>query len=222
MRIDLKAPGISLYVTPLEPGAVAEGWQYRLRRPAAVLEDENLAVVINGTLFTSDSGWFRQPGDLARAVEMVVAEHEVSHFWEHTYLLWFDDHLMPQLKPAKPPTALELALAKWGIGGQGVGLHDGKVMLAPGEPPDSRTALAINRERMLLFLAVAESATPRRLLQKLADLGAKDGMLVDGGHSSSMVLGAEAHGVRPGRLHDGWGPVATCFGVRARPVEAPR
>src|ERR1700731_1515100 len=32
VRIDLTAPGIELYVTPLDPAAVAEGWQYRLRR----------------------------------------------------------------------------------------------------------------------------------------------------------------------------------------------
>src|SRR5262245_49468334 len=35
VRVDLTAPGISLYVTPLDADAVAEGWQYRLERPAA-------------------------------------------------------------------------------------------------------------------------------------------------------------------------------------------
>jgi len=218
VRIDLTAPGISLYVTPLDPNAVAAGWQYRLRRPAAVLAEEDLAVVINATLFTSDSGWLRQSGDWARSVETVVADHEVSHLWEHTYLLWFDDRLTPQLKPSKPPTALELALAIWGIGGQGVGLLDGKVRGGTEETPNSRTAVAIHRERKLLFLAVAERATPRVVLQKLADLGATDGMLLDGGGSSCMVLGADASGVRAGRLHNGWRPVATCFGVRAQPI----
>jgi Phosphodiester glycosidase len=218
VRVDLTAPGISLYVTPLEPAAVRAGWQYQLARPAEVLEREGLAVVINGSLFSCDSGWYRQSGDLARSVETVVSDHEVSHVWEHTYLLWFDDQLTPHLKPSKPPTAADLALAKWGIGGQGIGLQEGKVRAPAGEEPKSRTAVAIDRERKLLFLAIAESATPRLLLAKLADLGAKDGMVLDGGGSTSMVLGPDAHTVRPGRLHNGWRPVATCFGVRARPV----
>ena len=34
-------------------------------------------------------------GDLASGGETVVADHVVSHLWEHTYLLWFDDQLTP-------------------------------------------------------------------------------------------------------------------------------
>ena len=92
------------------------------------MDREHLAVAINGTLFTSNSGWWpRMSGDLANGVETVVADHVVSHVWEHTYLLWFDEQLTPHLRPSKPPTAAELAMAKWGIGGQGVWLWDGKV-----------------------------------------------------------------------------------------------
>src|SRR5262245_37571517 len=123
VRIDLTAPGIELYVTPLNPSALAQGWQYRLRRIGDVVSSEHLAVGINGTLFTSNSGWWlRMSGDLARSLETVVADHVVSHVWEHTYLLWFDDQLTPHLQPSKPPKAVDLARAKWGIGGQGVWL----------------------------------------------------------------------------------------------------
>ena len=123
VRIDLTAPGIELYVTPKDPTAVSQGWQYRLRRIGGVVDREHLAVAINGTLFTSNSGWWPQmSGDLANGVETVVADHVVSHMWEHTYLLWFDDQLTPHLRPSKPPTAAELAMAKWGIGGQAVWL----------------------------------------------------------------------------------------------------
>jgi hypothetical protein len=222
VSVDLTAPGIELYVTPLEAGAQRKGWQYRLRHTADVVEEERLAVVVNGTLFSSDSGWFRMAGDFAKGVETAVANHVVSHLWEHTYLLWFDDRLTPHLKPSKPPTAAELALAKWGIGGQGVHLHDGRVWTGADRTPNSRTAVAIDSERKLLFLAVGEYVSPRRLLETLANLGAKDGMLLDGGRSSSMAIGREAHGVRPGLLHGTWRPVATHFGVRARPISAAR
>ena len=53
VQIDLSAPGIELYVTPVDPAAVQQGFEYRLRTIGDVVEDERLAVAINGTLFTS-------------------------------------------------------------------------------------------------------------------------------------------------------------------------
>src|SRR6266545_5133192 len=49
-RIDLSAPGIELYVTPLNPAALLEGWQYRLRWTTDVVRRERLAVAINGKI----------------------------------------------------------------------------------------------------------------------------------------------------------------------------
>jgi hypothetical protein len=221
VRIDLTAPGIELYVTPLDPDAVAQGWQYRLRRIGDVVGREQLAVAINGAMFRSDSGWRpRLPGDLANGVETVVADHVVSHVWQHTYLLGFDDQLAPFLRPSKPPTAAELAKAKWGIGGQAVWLHDGQVWPGSDRHPDSRTAVGVDRQQKLLFLAVAQNISPRLMLEKLAALGAKDGILLDGGSSSSMAIGEGAKGIRSGTLYGGWRPVATYFGVRAQPLRA--
>jgi Phosphodiester glycosidase len=220
VRVDLSAPGIELYVTPLDPEAVAQGWQYRLRRIGEVVQSEHLAVAVNAAMFSSRSPlWVRLPGDLAKGVETVVADHVVSHVWEHTYLLWFDDQLTPHLRPSKPPPAAELAQAKWGIGGQAVWLHKGKVWPGSNRSPDSRTAVAIDSEHKLLFLAVAENISPRLMLQKLADLGAKDGTLLDGGSSSAMAIGEAATGVRAGVVDGGWRPVATYFGVRARTIQ---
>jgi hypothetical protein len=218
VRIDLSAPGIELYVTPLDAAAVAHGRQYRLRPVKEVLEREHLAVAINATLFTSDSNpLILMPGDFASSVETVVSDHVVSHVWEHNYLLWFDDRMAPHLRPSKPPAAADLAAAKWGIGGQGVWLRDGQVWPGSDRQADSRTAVAIDGPHKLLYLAIGEYISPRRLLQELADLGAKDGMLLDGGGSSSMAIGDAARGIAPGR-YGGWRPVATQFGVRALPV----
>src|SRR5829696_8161498 len=64
-RVDLTAPGIELYVTPLERDAVEQGWQYRLSWIASVLAKERLAVAVNGMFFESKSLWkLRLPGDL--------------------------------------------------------------------------------------------------------------------------------------------------------------
>jgi hypothetical protein len=159
-------------------------------------------------------------GDLAKGVETTVADHVVSHVWEHTYLLWFDDQLTPHLKPSKPPEAAELAMAKWGVGGQSVGLRDGKVWSASERSPDSRTAVGVDGLGKILILAVGSHISPRLMLQTLADLGAKDGMLLDGGDSSSMAIGKDATGVWPGVVYGHWRPVATHFGVRAQRIGA--
>ena len=58
IRVELGTRGIELYVTPLDPSAVALGWQYRLRRIDEVVRDERLAVAINGALFTTKYSWW--------------------------------------------------------------------------------------------------------------------------------------------------------------------
>ena len=217
VRVDLKAPGIELYVTPLDPLARENGFQYRLRWIDDVLRNEALAVAINGTLFTSRPIWRpRWPGDFANGVETVVSNHVTSHVWEHTYLLWFDDDLKVHLRPSKPPRPEELRRAKWAIGGQGVGLQEGKVWSGSERKPDSRTAIGIDAERNLLFLAVAEWASPRLVFEQLAKLGARTAMLLDGGASSAIAIGKSGRGLASGALFGGWRPVATFFGVRAR------
>jgi hypothetical protein len=115
VRVDLAAPGLELYVTPLDPQAVAHGREYRLRRVNEVVEREHLAVAINGALFTSASNpLIRLPGDFASSIETAVSNHVVNHLWEHTYLLWFDDALTPHLRPSKPPTDAELGRREMG------------------------------------------------------------------------------------------------------------
>jgi hypothetical protein len=219
VRVELGAPGIELYVTPLNRSAVSEGWQYRLRWIDDVVKSERLAVAVNGTLFTSTPTWRpRMPGDLANGVETVVSDHVVSHLWEHTYLLWFNDQLAPHLRPSKPPTSAELREAKWGIGGQGVGLQDGEVSPESDRRPDSRTAIAIDQRRKLLFVAVAQWISPHLLLEKLSELGAHEGMLLDGGGSSAMAIGQGARGISPEILFGGSRPVATYFGIKAAPA----
>ena len=223
VRIDLSAPGIELYVTPLDPSALASGFQYRLRWIDEVLRNEALAVVINGALFTSEPRWRPGlPGDLARGVETVVSDHATSHIWEHTYLLWFDDDLNAHLRPSKPPRPEDLRKAKWGIGGQGVWLQGGRVWSGSDRKPDRRTAVGIDAERKLLFLTVAEWASPRLVLEQLAKLGARDGMLLDGGSSSALAIGKGARHLAKGALLGGWRPVATFFGVRARRIDEPQ
>lgn len=218
-RINLAAPGIELFVTPTDPALDGSGYQYRLQRVGTVVRDKNLAVAINGCLFTKEP--FFIPGYWtglrAHGVETVVSDGHVSHIWEHTYLLWFDANLTPTSERQKPPPESALRHAKWGIGGQAVGLMDGRVHIEDRGPLLARTTIGIDAERKLLFFAVFESASPKRALEELATLGARDGMTLDGGGSTTMTLGEGTTGVRPGTVLGGKRPVATHFGIRARP-----
>ena len=223
VRIDLTAPGISLYVTPLDAEAVGEGWQYRLRSISDVVTSERLAVAINGTMFRSSSRsrprwWPRMAGDLARTTDTVVADHIVARGTWDTYLLSFDSQMTPHLGLSKPPTAAQLAGTKLGIGSEAAWLREGTVWPGADRKPDARTAVAIDEQQKRLYFAVGEWVSPRRLLQMLAKLGAKDGMLLDGGLSSAMAIGEGANGILPGLVSGGWRPVATYLGVKAEPL----
>jgi hypothetical protein len=226
VRVDLKAPGIQLYVTPLDPAAVAAGWQYRLRGIGDVVSGAQLAVAVNGTMFDSDSGrrprWSpRMAGDFARSATTVVANHVVTQGFLNTNLLWFDAQLNPHLSPSKPPKPEDLVEAKWGFGGEAFRLHDREGWWRRGHTPDSRTAVAINERRQLLFLAVGEWISPQLFLTTLADLGADEGVMLDSGGSSAMATGEDARRFSGGILFGGWRPVATYFGVKAEFLRAP-
>src|SRR5258708_3776055 len=90
VKVDLSAPGIQLYLTPLDPEAVARGWQYRLDTAPAVLDREQLAVVVNAAFFASESGLWQSSGDFARGVQTIVAEGQLSHVDPYSYLLCFE------------------------------------------------------------------------------------------------------------------------------------
>jgi hypothetical protein len=216
VKIDLATPGIQLYLTPVDPAAARQGYQYRLDSAAAVLNRENLAVVVNGAYFSSESGVIEWSGDLARGVQTVIADHRVSHIDPHSFLLWFESDLTPHLEFDNPPPVAALQRASWGIGGGAIPLWKGKLReAAANHVMDRRTAVAIDTDRRLLWLTIFENASSRAVAQILAEQGGQDGFLLDGGHSTTMVLSSMAAHVQTGEMLHGWRPVATFFGVRA-------
>jgi Phosphodiester glycosidase len=217
---DLRAPGLQLYVTPLDPAALAKGFPYRLRRISEVTRTEQLSVVVNAAMFSSQpTFWVPLPGDLARsAYGTLVADHVIADVQHASDVLWFDDQLQSHLRQWDDSLRpRDLAAAKWAIGGQ-ITLRDGQVV-TPDRRPDSRTMAAIDRQNHL-FLAVAENLSPRRFSERLAELGATGGLLLDGGSSSAMAIGGRPDGVNAGVVYGGWRPVASYFGIRV-PAGAP-
>ena len=220
VKVDLAAPGIELYLTPLNSSAVAQGWQYRLDSAGSVLEREKLAVVVNATFFTSDSGLIQWSGDLARSGQTIIADGQISHLDPHSYLLWFESDLTPHLEFAAPPKAAVLRRARWAIGGGAVSLWKGKRHeVTDKHLMDRRTAIGIDSRRKLLWLAIFENASFDGVARVLAAQGVQDGFLLDGGHSTTMVLSADAAHVQTGEMLHGWRPVATFLGIRATPLK---
>ena len=220
VRVDLTTPGVELYVTPLDPSAVARGWQYRLRPIEDVVEREHLAVAVNGTYFATASGSsLRFSGDLARSMQTLVSDHVIAHGpWEASGL-WFDAELVPHVLQSAEP---DLSRAKWAVGySPELPLHNGQVLRAGDSTADARTAIGIDQTRKLLFLAVGERISQSRMLHILADLGAKEGFLLDGGGSSAMAIGQGSTGIPATLLLGSGRPVATYIGVRALPCGSP-
>jgi hypothetical protein len=209
-------------VTPLDPAAAARGWQYRLRPIEDVLEREHLAVAVNGTYFATASGsWLRFSGDLARSMQTLISDHVVAYGPWGASLLWFDAELAPHLLRLSSATEPVLTRAKWAVGAHVLQLHNGQVLGGDDSTADARTAIGIDQPRKLLFLAIAERISQPRMLHILADLGARDGFLLDGGGSSAMGIGRGSTGIPATVLLGGGRPVATYIGVRALPCRRP-
>jgi hypothetical protein len=218
-RIDLTAPGIELFITPPDARTDSTAW-YRLRYPWQVAWQHNLDIVINGALFRPlRHGYW--PYSWARGHHTTIANGVASHVNPQSYLLWLTADRMPHLTEVRPVPDSVLAQAQWGMGGLVRELRNGEVL------PRARRSGAVNNYTMIaacaatkrLWLAAFQDVTRGTAAQILADRGATDGLILDGGGSTAFYMSHAAHGV-PGGMHlGGQRPVATHVGVRVRRAE---
>ena len=209
---DLSVPGISLFVTPMDQDALARGWEYRLDYVSSVAKRENLAIAINGGYFAADSRFMDSKGDYAVSTEVAIADHRPNHINLHSYMLWFDDDQIPHVEYNKPPRAEAIRRAKWCLSGQMVVLQHGEVNPYADPLVDKRVALGFNATTKKLYIAAFEHASPSFAAATLAKLGATDAVMMDGGGSTTMVIGNKT-------VLGGWRPVATTFGIHANPLQ---
>ena len=219
VRIDLTHEAVELYATPVDSQWIEQhDAPYRLRYTALVAWDEALALTVNGALFQTEGHW-PLPGRPAHSTHTIVSGGVVSHIHPHSYLVWVDAKDVPHIERQKPPPESALDQAVWGIGGDEVVLREGAPRPNTGRTPDRRTMLALHTERQQLWMAVFEHASFYVAAETLANAGAEAGIMLDGGGSTALHIGAGATGVRSGTVLGGSRPVATHIGVRALPVE---
>jgi Phosphodiester glycosidase len=132
-------------------------------------------------------------GLTAGAGQTLISDHVVAYGPWGASLLWFDAELAPHvlgLSSAARPT-----LRKWAVGAHVLQLHDGPVLEGGDATVNPRTAIGIDQARKFLLLVVAERISQPGMLHILADLGARDGILLDGGR-------LERNGDRAGQHRD--------------------
>ena len=228
VKVDLRQPGIELYVTPRDPEAVKRGWQYRLEHTLDVVRREDLAVAANAVFFyaqgVSRIGKTRlyRTGQLARAQQTVIADGQANQNYLRGHLVWFDDELTPHLLGPRGRLDAVRDRARWAVGGEFQIVSGGRphpnLSRRPLGQVVPRTVLGWDRPNRLLYLAVFQGAGYDEVARTLIEQDVPNAVLLDGGGSSCMVIGQHARNMRPGTVHGGLRPVAVHFGIRAEPL----
>ena len=234
IEVDLTAPGIELFITPPDPRVVRHHapWTHRLRYVWQSAYREDLAATTNATFFScrlSKPGrpTVYVPGDLASSVQTIIADGQTVQISKDTRLLWFERDLTPHFTAIKDMDDETMQRVHFAIGSAG---DVGFPLISRGapriwRPADGstegvrpRTAIVISSAGRRLWLMTIDRCEPNVLAVQLRQLGATDAIILDGGKSSTMVLGRDARHVRPGTVTGGRRPVATAIGIRARPL----
>ena len=116
VRIDLQAPGVQLYNTPLDPEAVAAGDQYRLSYTWWEGRRRGLAVAINGTLFPWAFGVVSTGGVGAGRTYDYLQKRGQPPERLHVHDLGRWQRSAAHYREAPPPDQV-LENAVWGVGG---------------------------------------------------------------------------------------------------------
>ena len=218
-RIDLTAPGVELFITPPDARTDHTAW-YRLRYPWQVAWQHDLDVVVNGALFRPPRlGYW--PFAWAQGHHTTVSHSTASHINPQSYLLWLTNDRVPHLTDTRPVPQDVLDRAAWGMGGLVRELRNGTVhpRTQRSGTIDNYTMVAACAKTQQLWLAAFQDVALGTAAQILADQGATDGLILDGGGSTAFYMSHAAQGA-PGGLHLGGGrPVATHIGVRVRTAE---
>lgn len=191
IRVDLRADGISLLVTPGDPKAELP---LTARTTSQFLEDFGLQLAVNGDGFTP---WrsngpldvYPRRGDAVAPIGLAASQGvQYSDFTDNEPVLYLSRTNRAQFN--NPGGKIFNA-----ISGNLMLVQRGQVLPGLGGEAQPRTALAIDRRgRNLLILVVdgrqpgySEGATLAEMAELIIEFGGYQGMNMDGGGSSTLV-----------------------------------
>ena len=216
VRVDLRAPGIRLLVTPGDPNAEHA---LKARTTSKFLQDYHVQVAINGDGFTpwySNNllDYYPHSGDPVEPIGFAASQG------------------VPYSENTGEQPVLYLARnnqARFGtsegkvynaISGNLMLVQDGRILPGLEGEPQPRTAIGLDKRGKYLIIVVvdgrqpgySEGATPEELAAILVEHGVNIGMNLDGGGSTTLVI--EKNG-RPSIMNS---PINNGIPGRERPV----
>ena len=231
IRIDTTAEGIEFFSTPKAEEDFAENVKETVRQTALqFLEQHNLQVAINANFYTPFSAETqRSPGPsslrgLAVSQGHVVSKNEKN--W-HAFLVFKDKRveIVDVQDDSDPSAEVETAVA-----GNRILVKDGTILPQTDEAVHPRTAVGISKDGRYVYFVVIDGRQPEysggttyvETGQWLLQFGAWDGLNLDGGGSTTMVVRTQEEKVKVLNIPVGRGNVpntlrynGNALGVRA-------
>jgi len=231
VRVRLEVDGVAVFVTPPAVDRADGGFEVRSARPSSVLEKHGLQVVINGSPYGPVVLREGQPQEiLGTCISNGTRYSQPRPGWG-VLANSPDGRAAIFEQPGRGEWADLIKRAESAIGGFGIVLKDGRIVGGDADR-HPRTAVGVSPDGRTLFLLVADGrqpgysrgATTAELGRWLRELGADDGLNLDGGGSSALVI--EGHDGRPRvvnrPIHLGIPgierPIANHLGIYARPL----
>jgi len=197
IRIDTKAEGIEFYSTPRAEEGFTDNEKETVRQTVSqFLETYDLQVAINANFYTPfNAETRRSPGPsnlrgLAVSQGKIVSKNE--QHW-HAFLVFKDKRveIVDVQDDSDPPAEVETAVA-----GNRILVHNGVVLPQSNEAVHPRTAVGISKDgRYTYFVAIdgrqpgySDGTTFFETGQWLVQFGAWNGLNLDGGGSTTMVV----------------------------------
>lgn len=186
VRVDLSEPAVSFLVTPSNGD---EPLDCAARTPSEFLEEFGCQVAINGSAFTPRATGHGSPLDV-RGLSLSRGDLYSPTIPQFDALLISRDHLAwIDEAPVDPKDAYN------GLSGFHMLLRSG-VRLGDDRDVQPRSAVGVSEDGRYLILMIidgrqmgySEGATTRETADWLVRLGAHDGLNLDGGGSSALVM----------------------------------
>ena len=220
MSIDLTAPGIEFLVTPAD---FDDEYQFAARRTSTFLEEYDLQVAINGDYFYPFFEFaYPQEGDGVNISGYAVSRGELltEDASPRSHTLFISEDNRAWMGRRDEPDAFNAVSGNVRLLDAGEYAQEGQEeqFMIDVEP---RTGVAVSEdgETLLLFVVdgrqpgYSEGASMRELAAIMLAFGGYDGMNLDGGGSSTMVI--EAGDGQPQVMNS---PIHTRIPGRERPV----